>query len=91
MNDPLAPPFDELLMRRIYGEYLEMPGLQLTSGQARRLFGLAEQLCEPLLDHMVHRGLLARRPNGMYARHADGNASMTSSFPRHLESIKMSA
>jgi hypothetical protein len=66
MNEITAPRVEESLMRRICGEYLEMPGLHLTPAQARRLFNLPDEDCEAILDYMVLRGLLARRPNGTY-------------------------
>ena len=66
MHDLSASAFDEGLIRRICGEYLEMPGLQLTLSQARRLFGVPEDACAALFDQMVHRGLLAQRPDGRY-------------------------
>lgn len=35
----------EQAILRIYSEYVEMPGLQLTCRQAQRLFGLGEHVC----------------------------------------------
>ena len=35
----------EDILRRIRGEYLEMPGLRLTSVQAQRLWGLDARTC----------------------------------------------
>jgi len=37
-------PTDEVL-RRVQGEFLEMPGLRLTGAQARRLWGLDADVC----------------------------------------------
>jgi hypothetical protein len=34
----------------IQGEYLEMPGLQLTKPQVQRLWGLDPATCDALLD-----------------------------------------
>lgn len=72
MKDVPTPPSDERLTGRIYGEYLEMPGLQLTCAQARRLFGLDEVQCAMVLEHLVARQFLVRRPDGRYARSTDG-------------------
>lgn len=63
---------DEQGLLRIYGEFLEMPGLRLTCRQAQRLFGLGASTCARLLDDLVERGFLARQPNGTYARLSDG-------------------
>ena len=42
------PHIDEVL-RRVQGEYLEMPGLRLTRAQAQRLWGLEQSMCDALL------------------------------------------
>jgi DNA-binding IclR family transcriptional regulator len=62
----------EQAMLRIYSEYVEMPGLQLTCRQAQRLFGLGEHVCARLLDELVDQKFLARQANGTYSRLADG-------------------
>jgi len=72
----LATASDEQLIRRIHGEFLEMPGLTLTCGQAQRLFGLSEPSCARLLDSLVARKFLARRPDGRYGRLTDGNTDV---------------
>lgn len=56
----------DLLLHRIQGEYSEMPGLQLTVGQAARLLGIDRTLCESLLDHLAGVGFLRRRDRGHY-------------------------
>ena len=43
---------DEVL-RRVQGEFMEMPGLRLTEAQARRLWGLDEASCVALLGALV--------------------------------------
>ena len=62
----------EQILHRICGEYLEMPGLQLTRPQAQRLWGLDEQTCAALLESLTQEKFLYRRPDGMYARLTDG-------------------
>jgi len=47
---------------------MEMPGLQLTCEQARRLFGLNALQCARVLDDLVSRKFLVRRSDGRYAR-----------------------
>jgi hypothetical protein len=62
----------EQILHRICGEYLEMPGLQLTRPQAQRLWGLDEQTCTWLLESLTEEKFLYKRPDGMYARLTDG-------------------
>ena len=59
---------DELagLMARLRAEFREMPGLQLTSAQAARLFGIDGSLCERLLEDLTEEGVLDRRRDGRY-------------------------
>ena len=52
----------------IRSEYLEMPGLHLTSRQAQRLWNLDPVTCEALLTALVDTGFLRRTPAGVYAR-----------------------
>lgn len=51
--------FDAIL-RRIQGEFLEMPGLRLTLVQAQRLWNLDLLVCEALLDALVDARFLMR-------------------------------
>jgi hypothetical protein len=73
---------DEQLKLRLYGEYVEMPDLQLTCRQAQRLFGLSEDVCTRLLDELVDRKFLARQSNGTYSRTTDGRPRLTPFFAR---------
>ena len=50
---------NEAILQRICGEYLEMPGLQLTLKQAQRLWGLDEETCARSLAFLVENGFLA--------------------------------
>ena len=61
----------DVLLERAFGEFAEMPGLQLTLRQARRLWGLEEPTCIRILDCLVDCGFLCRTASG-YARAADG-------------------
>lgn len=67
---PVAVPED--ILRRICGEYLEMPGLRLKREQARRLWGLDDQTCSHMLDALVAAGFLCRHLDGQYGRTSDG-------------------
>lgn len=52
------------LVRRIRGEYLEMPGLRLTAHQAERLFGLSAATCDVVMRTLVASGFLSRMRDG---------------------------
>lgn len=71
MNDAIS---EAQTLRRICGEYLEMPGLKLTPGQARRLWGLSERTCAELLGHLVESGFLVRTADGGYVRRTEGTS-----------------
>lgn len=68
----------EQVLRRIYNEYVEMPGLQLTEPQARRLWGLDQRTCVQALEYLVAARFLVRVGANKYARLTEGAAS----FPR---------
>ena len=70
---------DEVL-RRIRGEYLEMPGLQLTAVQARRLWNLDEESCEVLLSALVDACFLRRAQDGAFIRY-DSSSPVRSCRP----------
>ena len=58
----------EEILRRVQGEYLEMPGLRLTSAQARRLWGLDALSCDALLIELVNAKFLFRTRDGAFMR-----------------------
>jgi len=58
---------DEVL-RRVQGEFMEMPGLCLTEAQARRLWGLDEASCGALLRALVYAKFLFQTPSGSFMR-----------------------
>jgi hypothetical protein len=49
----------DALVRRIYGEFHEMPCLRLTPGQAQRLFDLRPDVCQRILTSLMREGKLA--------------------------------
>jgi hypothetical protein len=61
------------VVRRIRGEFLEMPGLRLTPEQARRLWRLDERSCDAALDALVDARFLAKTRDGAFVRQ-DGNS-----------------
>ncbi len=56
------------IVRRIQGEFLEMPGLRLTEPQARRLWALEPSLCSAVLTRLVDDGFLLRTREGAFVR-----------------------
>ena len=50
----------DLVLPRICGEYLEMPGLRLTVKQAARFWSMDAETCARSLDYLVEIGFLAR-------------------------------
>jgi hypothetical protein len=64
MSSTLA--VDETIVRRARAEYLEMPGLRLTSAQAQRLWGLDRRTCEELLATLASAHFLARTRDGAF-------------------------
>ncbi len=61
-----APEVDETVLRRARAEYLEMPGLRLTSAQAQRLWGLDTRTCDELLTTLTSVHFLARTRDGSF-------------------------
>jgi hypothetical protein len=62
------------VLRRVKGEYIEMPGLRLTIAQAQRLWGLDRAVCDALLGALVEAKFLFRTRDGAFVRsdHAVG-------------------
>ena len=58
----------EAVLRRVKGEFLEMPGLRLTEAQARRLWGLDQDACTALLGALVEANFLFRTRDGAFMR-----------------------
>jgi hypothetical protein len=74
MTENMNEGMNEVLLQRICGEFLEMPGLRLTSQQAQRLWGLDERTCRELLGFLVEAKFLGRTPQGAYVRLTGGFA-----------------
>ncbi len=71
MNNGIS---ESQMLRRICGEYLEMPGLKLTPAQARRLWGLSERTCATLLGRLVESRFLVCTADGAYVRLSEGTS-----------------
>jgi hypothetical protein len=51
---------------RVHGEYREMPGLRLTVRQAARLFSVAPDVADAVLQELRHAAILARSDDGAF-------------------------
>jgi DNA-binding IclR family transcriptional regulator len=56
------------VLRRIQGEFVEMPGLRLTAAQAQRLWGLDRTKCDELLKTLVKARFLSQTRDGAFIR-----------------------
>ena len=56
----------EALLRRVSGEFNEMPCLCLTLGQAQRLFGLRADVCQRVFAALVRQGRLTCHRDDRY-------------------------
>jgi hypothetical protein len=65
---PMPVRASEEVLRRVQGEFMEMPGLRLTEPQARRLWGLDEASCGALLGILVEAKFLFRTTSGAFMR-----------------------
>jgi hypothetical protein len=56
---------------RIRHEYVETPGLRITTEQGSRLWGLERDQCIEILQVLVERSFLALGADGKYGRPSD--------------------
>ncbi len=68
---PLSSELPAVLLDRVRGEFLEMPGLRLNLAQAARLWQLDRQTATALLRALVASRFLSQRHDGSYARRSD--------------------
>ena len=62
-------------LTRVEAEYREMPGLQLTEHQMRRLWGLDGATCAVILAALVGSGILCETANRCYVLSATSRIS----------------
>ena len=68
-NKHLMSPLElRAVVDRVRGEFLEMPGLQLTPPQAARLWGLDLGSCEAVIDSLIRSAFLKRTASGAVTR-----------------------
>lgn len=65
------------VLRRVKGEYIEMPGLRLTPAQAQRLWGIDRAACDTLLGALVDAKFLFRTRDGAFVRSDQGRLAST--------------
>lgn len=76
MSAHIRTEVNDLLLQRVYSEFLEMPGLRLTSRQAQRLWGLDEPACLQIMEFLVDARFLCRVGKGEYARLTAGEPAV---------------
>ncbi len=59
------------VIERVRGEFIEMPGLQLTRNEVRRFCGIDEALVQHVLDSLVAARFLQINARGCYLRTGD--------------------
>jgi hypothetical protein len=64
----VAVTVDGALLARVRAEFCEMPGLCLTSSQARRLWALDGAVCKTVLAALIQDGFLRRTRDGSFGR-----------------------
>jgi len=79
--EPARRENDEVL-RRVQGEFLEMPGLRLSEPQARRLWGLDAEQCAALLGALVDAKFLFRTRDGAFMRAEHTTMARAALHPR---------
>jgi hypothetical protein len=57
-----------LTIERVCAEFVEMPGLRLTTPQVQRLFGVDKAVCNQVLDALVALEVLRKNRDGTYSR-----------------------
>ena len=59
------------MVQRVRGQFLEMPGLQLTARQIEQLCGVEADVCRAVLNRLVEAKFLRLKRNSTYARPSD--------------------
>ena len=75
------------VLRRVQGEFLEMPGLRLTGAQARRLWGLDATVCEALLSALVDAKFLFKTRDGAFMKSEQAAPVRAVRRPHYAEAV----
>jgi hypothetical protein len=65
------------MLDRIRAEYLEMPGMRLTTEQVQRLCGVDASVCQVVMDSLVAIRFLCVHPDGTYVRMSEDSVPST--------------
>jgi hypothetical protein len=93
-------PMSPELIRRIRGEFIEMPGLKLSFQQACRLWNLSGSACREALDALRAEGFLYQTPSGAFIALPSATRMLKSESPSrrvrcphclHLNSVSIAA
>jgi hypothetical protein len=63
----------DALLHRVRGEFVEMPELRLTVGQAARLWGLDRVTCQAVIDALIGSSFLRLTTAGVVIRADQGS------------------
>ena len=75
------------VLQRIQGEFVEMPGLRLTTAQAQRLWGLDRDVCTALLAALVDAKFLSQTRDGAFIRREGARPTRLTSAKRSSQSL----
>jgi len=64
----MSPAEIRALADRVRGEFIEMPGLQLTMDQAARLWGLDPAICRDVIEVLIRSNFLRWTTAGSITR-----------------------
>jgi hypothetical protein len=81
---------DEVL-QQIQGEFVEMPGLRLTTAQAQRLWGLERDVCAALLGVLVDARFLSQTRDGGFVRTEGARPTRFAPVRRHGTSVAVTS
>ncbi len=82
MRESLVIVSKDEMLRRILGDYLDMPDLRLSPAQAQRVWQLDEHTCAQLLESLTENGSLDRGQDGTYSLHERFKPSRVTEEPR---------
>ena len=80
---------DQRVLDRIRAEYLEMPGMKLTTAQLQRLCGVEQTMCTRVLDALVKAQFLALNSDGTYVRLTEGRPALRRPAKARVKSIPL--
>lgn len=67
---------DQRVVERLRAEYLEMPGMKLTTEQVQRFCGIEQTICKLVLEALVKADFLCFKSDGTYVRLTEGRSTL---------------